>query len=288
MKGLEVLKRHGVDWNVLTTIHAANGDHGREVYTFLHDELGAGFIQFIPIIERATEQTLPVAGTGWGHGVKGRPLYIQQGNLVTHRSVGPAQYGRFLIEVFEEWVRRDIGQVYVQMFDVALANWVGEPPGLCIHTEVCGRALALEHTGDVYSCDHFVEPGYKLGNIKELPLVELVALPQQRQFGLDKRDTLPQYCLDCDVRFACHGGCPKDRFITTPTGDPGLNYLCAGFKDFFHHVDRPMRIMGQLLAQGRAPSEIVRLYAAEDAERGRNDHCTCGSGRKWKHCHGDR
>jgi serine-type anaerobic sulfatase-maturating enzyme len=161
------------------------------------------------------------------------------------------------------------------------------PPGLCIHSETCGLALALEHTGDLYSCDHFVEPKYKLGNIKELPLAELVASPQQRQFGLDKRETLPQYCLDCDVRFACHGGCPKDRFIATPEGEPGLNYLCAGYKDFFHHVDRPMRIMGQSLAQGRAPSEIVTLYSAEDAKRGRNDPCTCGSGRKWKQCHGD-
>jgi serine-type anaerobic sulfatase-maturating enzyme len=126
---------------------------------------------------------------------------------------------------------------------------------------------------------------YRLGSIKELPLAQLVASPQQRQFGLDKRETLPQYCLDCDVRFACHGGCPKDRFIETPAGEPGLNYLCAGYKDFFHHVDRPMRIMGSLLARGRAPSEIVQLYAAEDLTRGRNDPCTCGSGCKWNHCH---
>jgi len=167
MRGLDVLKRHQVDWNVLTTIHAVNGDHGRAVYTFLRDELGATFIQYIPIIERATEQTLPVADAGWGHGVKGRPLYTQEGSLVTHRSVGPAQYGRFLIEVFEEWVRRDIGTVYVQMFDTALANFYGEPGGLCVHAETCGSQVALEHTGDLYSCDHYVEPGYLLGNIKD-------------------------------------------------------------------------------------------------------------------------
>jgi uncharacterized protein len=153
------------------------------------------------------------------------------------------------------------------MFDVALANWVGEPPGLCVHSETCGLALALEHTGDVYSCDHFVEPRYRLGNIGERHLLELVDSPQQRRFGLDKRETLPPYCLECDVRFACHGGCPKDRFIETPAGDPGLNYLCAGYKAFFHHVDRPMRIMAALLGRDRAPSEIVRLYAAEDARR---------------------
>jgi uncharacterized protein len=176
--------------------------------------------------------------------------------------------------------------VYVQMFDVALANWVGEPPSLCVHSETCGLALALEHTGDVYSCDHFVEPEHKLGNIRMTNLLDLVDSPQQRQFGLDKRETLPQYCLDCDVRFACHGGCPKDRFIATPDGEPGLNYLCPGFKAFFHHVDGPMRTMGSLLAGGRAPAEIVDLYAAADGRRGRNEPCTCGSGRKWKRCHG--
>jgi uncharacterized protein len=177
--------------------------------------------------------------------------------------------------------------VYVQMFDVALANWVGEPPGLCVHSETCGVALALEHTGDLYSCDHFVEPKFKLGNIKEQHMLELVNSPRQQQFGRDKRDTLPQFCLDCDVRFACHGGCPKDRFIETPSGDPGLNYLCSGFKEFFHHVNQPMQLMAALLAQGRAPSELIGLYAAADAKRGRNDPCTCGSGRKWKNCHGD-
>lgn len=167
MRGLGVLKRHEVDWNVLTTIHAVNGDHGGEVYRFQRDELGATFIQYIPIIERATPQTLPIADAGWGDRVRGRPLYTQQGNLVTHRSVGPAQYGRFLIDVFEEWVRRDIGTVYVQMFDAALASFCGEPGAMCVHAKTCGRQLAIEHTGDLYSCDHFVEPGYLLGNIKD-------------------------------------------------------------------------------------------------------------------------
>ena len=173
MQGLETLRRHDVDWNVLTTIHAANGDHGRAVYQFLRDQLGATFIQFIPIIERATAQSLPVAEGGWGHGVKGRPLYTQDGNLVTHRSVGPAQYGRFMIDVFEEWVRRDIGNVYVQMFDTALANFHGEPGGMCVHAETCGSQLALEHNGDLYSCDHFVEPDYLLGNIGDRHMLDL-------------------------------------------------------------------------------------------------------------------
>ncbi len=284
MQGLGYLRDAGVEWNALTTIHAANGDCGREVYRFLRDECDARFMQFIPIIERVAEATEDgsVPWTSW----RDRPLYVQEGDRVTGRSVTAEQYGRFLIDVFEEWVRRDVGEVYVQMFDVALANWVGEPPSLCIHSETCGLALALEHTGDLYSCDHFVEPAFKLGNIRETHMLELVASDRQRQFGLDKREKLPRYCLECDVRFACHGGCPKDRFIETPDGDAGLNYLCAGFKDFFHHVDEPMRFMAEQLRRGLAPSAVVGRYAAADARRGRNDPCTCGSGRKWKHCHG--
>jgi uncharacterized protein len=284
LRGLSFLDDAGVEWNALTTVHAANGDRGREVYRFLRDQCGARFIQFIPIIERVAEAAED--GTVPWESWRDRPLYVQEGEVVTGRSVGPAQYGRFLVDVFEKWVRRDVGEVYVQMFDVALANWVGEPPGLCVHSETCGLALALEHTGDLYSCDHFVEPRYLLGNIKERHMLELVSSPQQTRFGLDKRDTLPQYCLDCDVRFACHGGCPKDRFIRTPYGEPGLNYLCAGFKEFFHHVDGPMRVMGELLSRNRAPAEIMERYAGEDARRGRNDLCTCGSGQKWKRCHG--
>jgi len=282
--GLEQLKRADVQWNALTTIHAANAGHGAEVYRFLRDESGARFVQFIPIIERVAEAdgegTVP--WSSW----RDRPLYVQRGERVTGRSVTAEQYGRFLIDVFEDWVRRDVGKVYVQMFDVALANWVGEPPSLCIHSVTCGLALALEHTGDLYSCDHFVEPAYKLGNIKETPMLELVASQRQRKFGLDKRDTLPRYCLECDVRFACHGGCPKDRFIRTPDGEPGLNYLCAGYKAFFHHVDPAMRFMAEQLRHGLAPAEIIQRYASADAQRGRNEPCTCGSGRKWKHCHG--
>ena len=284
--GLDVLKRHAVDWNVLTTIHAANGDHGRTVYMFLRDQLGAAFVQFIPIVERTTEQTLPIANAGWGRGVRGRPLYTQQGNLVTRRSVGPDQYGRFLIDVFEEWVRRDIGSVYVQMFDTALANVHGEPGGMCVHAETCGSQLALEHTGDLYSCDHYVEPGYLLGNISERPLLDLIVLPQQREFGQAKRDTLTRYCRECDVLSMCNGGCPKDRFATSPDGEPGLHYLCPGYQAFFRHVRGPMRAMSSLLRAGRAPVELMARYAAEDARRGRNDPCTCRGGQKWKRCHG--
>ena len=286
MAGLAHLLDRGVDWNALTTIHAANQDRGREIYRFLRDECGARFMQFIPIVERVTKEKLPIANEGWGKGVRGRPLYTQDGSLLTERSISPEGYGRFLVDVFEEWVRADIGEVFVQMFDVALANWHGEPPSLCVHSETCGLALALEHTGDLYSCDHFVEPAFKLGNIKDKHMIDLIASPQQQRFGLDKRETLPRFCRECDVRFACHGGCPKDRFTDDPYGEPGLNYLCPSFKTFFHHVDGPMRSMSALLTAGRAPSELVRTYAAEDARRGRNDPCTCGSGRTWNHCHG--
>ena len=284
MAGLGHLRAAGVEWNALTTIHAANADRGLEVYRFLRDECGARFVQLIPIIERVAEaeEDGTVPWSSW----RDRPLYVQEGERVTGRSVTGGQYGRFPIDVFEEWVRRDIGRVYVQMFDVALANWHGEPPALCIHSETCGRALALEHNGDLYSCDHFVEPDHLLGNVAESTLAEMVSSPKQAGFGEAKRDTLPRYCLQCDVRFACHGGCPKDRFISTPDGEPGLNYLCDGYKAFFHHVDEPMRRMSELLRAGRAPVELMAEYAAADSRRGRNEPCTCGSGRKWKQCHG--
>jgi uncharacterized protein len=238
---------------------------------------------------------LPLANVGWSERVGGeRPLYTQSGNLTTERSVNAAQYGAFLIAIFDEWVRRDVGQIYVQMFDVALGAWLGQPGGLCIFAPTCGQALAMEHNGDLFSCDHFVEPEYLLGNIQSDHMLELVASDKQRQFGQDKLDTLPQYCRQCEVRFACHGGCPKNRFIHTPEGESGLNYLCAGYKAFFNHVDRPMQIMVNLLQQRRAPAEIMAIMAAEDEEQlqqayakaGRNDPCPCGSRKKFKQCHG--
>jgi uncharacterized protein len=268
MAGYEVLKSHDVDVNVLCTVHSANVEHPLEVYRFFRDDMGVQFIQFIPIVERATETLLPLANLGWSTNRKEkRPLYVQAGNQVTDRSVDPEAFGRFLTNIFDEWLVRDVGDVYVQMFDVALANWHGEPPGLCIFSETCGLALALEHNGDVYSCDHFVEPDYLLGNINETPMIDLVSSETQRAFGNAKRDTLPQYCLDCEVRGACHGGCPRNRFIETPDGEPGLNYLCAGYKMFFNHIDPVMRLMSNLLHQGRAPSEASRIIAAANTER---------------------
>ena len=288
MAGLETLRRHGVEWNALTTVNAANGDHGRDVYRFLRDELGAQFMQFIPIVERVTPQMLALTADGWGGGR--RPLYTQSGDQVTARSVGGQQYGRFLIDVFEEWGRHDVGDVFVQIFDTALAHWLGmDQVGLCVHARTCGDAVALEHNGDLYSCDHFVEPDYLLGNITEgRTMLQMVQSPKQRAFGEAKLTTLPQYCLDCDVRFACNGGCPKDRFATAPTGEPGLHYLCAGYKLFFGHVSQPMSVMADLLRSGKEAVGLRDWYAQTDADRSRNDPCSCGSGLKWKRCHGGR
>ncbi len=275
LRGVDALKRHRVEFNVLTCVNAANASYPLEVYRFLRDEIGAQFIQFIPIVERDND-------TGF-----------QEGSAVTARTVTGEQYGRFLTGVFDEWVRRDVGRVFVQIFDVALAAWSGQRPGLCVFEETCGLALAMEHNGDVYSCDHFVEPRHRLGNMNVIPLADLVASDQQRQFGLDKRDTLPRMCRECEVRFVCNGGCPKNRLLTTPDGEPGLNFLCAGYKAFFTHIDRPMQFMAAELRAGRPPANIMLALAREEAERarrfanvGRNDPCPCGSGRKYKNCCG--
>lgn len=276
LRGLRHLQDHGVAFNTLTTLHHANADHPVEVYRFLRDELGSRYMQFIPIVERlpGPRVDVPLEDLGLAAGMaqrapwrswRDRPLYRQEGTLVTDRSVTAEQYGRFLVGVFEAWVRRDVGTVFVQSFDTALASWAGEPQSLCVLAETCGGALALEHNGDLYSCDHFVEEAHRLGNIADTPMAELVASPQQVAFGLAKRDTLPAFCRSCDVRFACNGGCPKDRFIRTLDGEPGLNYLCAGYLAFFRHVDRPMRMMAELLRRGLPPSRVMAEYAQLDA-----------------------
>jgi uncharacterized protein len=264
MQGWQVLKKHQVDFNILCTVNAANGDRPLEVYRFLQDELGAEFIQFIPIIERVNED--------------GSTL-LQSGNQVTERSVKPEQFGEFLISVFDEWIHRDVGKVFVQHFDAALANWVGVSPSVCIFSKTCGTALALEHNGDLYSCDHFVEPDYKLGNIQETPIIELIVSKQQQQFGQEKLHSLPQYCRKCEVRFACNGGCPKNRFIETPDGEPGLNYLCAGYKAFFTHINQPMKMMAELLRKGRYADEVMQLLVQKQiAQKGQKSNKSVGFG----------
>jgi len=261
IRGWNLLRKHKVDVNVLCTLHAANADHPLEVYRFFRDDLGAQYIQFIPIVERATAATIDTANLGWG-GLKGtdRPLYKQQGNLVTVRTVKAEQFGTFLIAVFDEWIKRDVGNVFVTTFDVALGSWMGQH-NLCIVAPTCGNALVLEHNGDVYSCDHFVEPRHKLGNVKKTTLETLVSSEKQRRFGRNKYETLPEYCKECPVLFACYGECPRNRFIETPDGEKGLNYLCAGYKAFFTHVDKPMKGMAKLVRQGRYADEIMMEQA---------------------------
>ncbi len=287
MRGWRHLREHDVDFNILCTVNAANQRHGRTAYRFFRDELSAKWVQFIPIIERATPQTIQIANKGWSEqpGRK-RLLYTQTGNLVTERTVGAEQYGRFLIDVFEEWVRHDVGRVFVQLFDVTLEALFGRHL-LCIHAPTCGYGPALEHNGDLYSCDHFVEPRFKLGNIHETHMLELVASSAQRKFGQDKRDTLTAQCRACDVRTLCNGGCPKDRFSLSRDGEPGQNYLCSGLELFFKHTRPAMQEMARLLQQRRPPSDVMALTAAEDRRRGPYQPCPCGSGRKFRFCHGD-
>jgi uncharacterized protein len=239
MDGLRLLEAHGVEFNVLTTLNAANAGHPLEVYRFLRDDVGTRFIQFIPIVER------DAAGPG----------------VVSDRSVTGEQYGEFLVQVFDEWVRHDVGTVFVQLFDVALAAWVGMPPPLCIFQEECGAALAMEHNGDLYSCDHFVFPDHHLGNVLKTPLDQLVRGERQRTFGQAKSTTLPEYCRQCEVKFVCNGGCPKDRLIDTPDGEPGLNYLCAGYRRFFNHVRPAMEYMMAQLGKSRPPAAIMEEFA---------------------------
>jgi uncharacterized protein len=288
MDGWRLLRKHDVDFNILCTVNAANEHHGREVYRFFRDQLGAKWIQFIPIVERASEETLAIANQGWSDtpGTK-RLLYTQTGNLVTERTVGGEQYGRFLIDVFEEWVRHDIGTVYVQLFDVTLEAFFGRNL-LCIHAPTCGDGPALEHNGDLYSCDHFVEPKFLLGNIHQTHMVELIASPRQRKFGTDKRDTLTQQCVDCKVRHLCNGGCPKDRFTLSKDGEEGQNYLCAGLELFFMHTGPAFTAMAQLLQRDKAPSDVMATVNAEDERRGPYVPCPCGSGEKFRFCHGPK
>jgi len=267
MRGLSLLRKHGVDFNTLTCIHRANAEHPLEVYRFLRDDCGSTHLQLIPVVERVRGVAVPLPRTGAGDAAaapatpwRQRPLHLQESAFVTDRSVRPQQYGEFLIGVFDEWVRHDVGRVFIQMFESALANWMQVPAGMCVHSARCGTAVALEHNGDLYSCDHFVEPQHRLGNIAEHGLAELVGSSRQRKFGADKLDTLPRTCRRCEVRFACHGGCPKDRFVRAQDGEPGLNYLCDGYKAFFGHVDGPMCAMRELLRLGRAPEQVMRYY----------------------------
>jgi uncharacterized protein len=252
MRGISHLQAAGVRFNTLTTVNRNNSYHAAEVYDFLK-KTGSGFMQFIPIVERRS--AVPSS----------RGLVLLAPNSgpcaeVTDWSVEPDAFGQFLCTVFDRWVRSDVGKISVQLFEVTLELWLGMPPSLCVFAETCGSALALEHQGDLYSCDHYVYPENKLGNIMDSPLGSLAGLDKQLSFGAAKRDSLPSYCRKCDVRFACNGECPKHRFMTTEDGEPGLNYLCPAYKRFFHHVAPYMEFMGRELLQ-RRPAARVMEYA---------------------------
>lgn len=257
VRGLRVLQAHGVDTNILCTVNAFNADHPLEVYRHFRDDLGADFLQFIPIVERVEPGQEAVAESGWRDASGAFVLYRQSGAGVTSRTVGPEQYGRFLTTIFDEWVTRDVGTVFVQDFDVTLGALFGQY-SLCVHAPECGDALAMEHNGDVYSCDHYVEPDYRLGNVATDRFGDMLGSGFQREFGRSKRTALPRQCVECPVRWACHGGCPKDRFATTSDGEPGLNYLCAGYFGFYTHVTPAMQAMGRLIRAGRPAADIMR------------------------------
>lgn len=286
MEGLELLKKHQVQFNTLTVVNRVNVREPMAVYRFL-EETGSRHFQFIPLVERNPD---PQATTlGLDLAVPPGPWSPGSHSAVTSWSVPAREYGEFLVTLFDHWVRKDVGEVFVQLFDQTLGKWVGVEKGLCVFNETCGEALALEHNGDLYSCDHYVYPAYLLGNIQEAPLGELARSPGQLAFGQAKKDTLPRYCLGCPVRFACNGECPKHRFIQTPDGETGLNYLCAAYRHFFTHVGPFMETMATLLRQRRPPAEIMSILETRELEEalrraGRNDPCPCGSGRKFKSC----
>jgi len=254
MRGLRVLQKHAVEFNALTVVHRKNSQKPLEVYWFLK-EIGVEFMQFIPLVERLPDAEAKRLGLE----LATPPDRAPTSPPVTPWSVQPRALGEFLCAIFDEWVKQDVGQIFVQIFDMALAQWAGQGATLCVFAPECGSALALEHNGDLYACDHYVYGHYKLGNLLEHPLSELAALPKQRQFGRDKREKLPSTCLACPVRFVCNGDCPKHRFLRTPQGEPGLSYLCAAYKRFFTHIEPAMRTMCELLHQRRAPAEIMNL-----------------------------
>lgn len=263
MRGIELLQRHKVEFNTLTCLNRVTARKPLEIYRFLKN-IGSRHLQFIPIIERA-----PGSQTrAWGLDLASpdeRPGgdATDEDLPVTAWSMRPDDWADFHIRIFDRWVRQDVGKIFVQLFDTALAKWVGVPGGICVHSETCGDALALEHNGDLYSCDHFVYPQHRLGNLADTPLAELVGSERQRAFGDAKRDTLPRYCRECEVRFACNGGCPKSRFLTTPDGDPGLHYLCAGYRAFFNHIDPVMRAMATLYHRRQSPADVMPAIKAK-------------------------
>ncbi len=289
MEGLELLKEHQVDFNILTVVNRANSQKPLEVYRFLKQS-GATFLQFIPLVERVIS----------GGTLAGPPSQIDSGEaprlseaspLLSEASVEPLAFGKFLNEIFQEWVHHDVGKVFVQLFDVQLGIQMGRSSTLCYFSKTCGQALALEHNGDLFPCDHYVYPELKLGNMMEAPLAEMAHSEKQVKFGQDKSAGLPGYCRKCQFLYACNGECPKHRFRKTADGEFGLNYLCEGYKAFFGFAGPYLGRLADMLRVGRPASDIMTLLAGKDylsqpKSVGRNDPCPCGSRIKYKKCHG--
>ena len=247
IQGIELLKKYKVEFNTLTTVNNINVDYPIEVYHFLK-QIGSEYMQFLPVVEReSSEEQLRL--------IKPEP---DKKAKLTSWSVNGRKYGKFLISVFDEWVCNDVGNNYIQLFDATLANWVGANPGLCVYKETCGDALAMEHNGDIYSCDHFVYPDELLGNVMEDSLMEMVKSEKQLKFGENKLNTLPKQCLECDYRFACNGECPKHRIAYSKNGEYGLNYLCEGLFNFFSHVHPYMQFMANELNNKRPPANVMQ------------------------------
>ena len=246
MRGIRLLRKHGVEWNAMAVVNDFNAGYPLEFYHFFK-EMGAKYIQFAPVVERMAAHS------------DGRHLatLVDQECPVADFSVSPAQWGDFLCAIFDEWVRHDVGQTYVEIFDCTLANWVGERPGICVYAKECGHAGVMEFNGDVYSCDHFVFPEYKLGNIRDRTLVEMLYGEQQRQFSCLKHASMPKQCKECEWEFACHGECPKNRFVNDRYGNPGLNYLCSGYRHFYEHVAPYMDFMKKEFMNQRPPANVM-------------------------------
>ena len=264
--GIRLMQQHHVEFNILCTVNTENSRYPTEVYRFFRDELKAQFIQFIPIVEK------------------------DENSLVTNRTVNSQQFGKFLITIFDEWIKRDVGEMFIQFFDGVLASYVRGFSSLCILQPTCGEGVALEHNGDVYSCDHFVDPEYCLGNIHDKPVIDLITSEQQLMFGQNKQASLPHHCKECEFLFTCHGECPKNRILKTAEGEENLNWLCEGLKMFFIHTKTPMQKIATLLQTGKPACDIMSNNNSPkkppSQKIGRNDPCPCGSGLKYKKCCG--
>lgn len=251
MRGIELLQKHQVEFNTLSVINDYNSQFPLDVYRFFK-EIGSQFMQFAPVVERVSDER--------ADGLTLLPPNDKIDGKLASWSVDPKKFGQFYIKIFDEWVRNDVGVYFVQMFDAMLANMVGAQPGVCIFAEKCGHAVAMEFNGDVYACDHFVFPEYKLGNVRNQTIFEMMFLEKQLRFGADKKDKLPRQCQECEVLKFCHGECPKNRIAKTADGEPGLNYLCAGFKAFFNHALHYMEFMANELHHKRPPANVM-FYA---------------------------